>query len=116
MREIDADLLRYFAIRDEQQQEEIGQALPQLEERMRAFLHERRDDPDLPAILARMIREMAVISGSRGRFLAGGRIEDAPKDSFVLWDALHYVREYDDVCPAWRIFDRRDSESRADDA
>jgi hypothetical protein len=28
----------------------------------------------------------------------------------VLWDTMHYVREFDDACPAWRVFDGRDEE------
>lgn len=114
MLEISDAMLRYFDARDAQHDREIKAALPELEEQMRGFLGEHRDDPNLPVFLARMIRETAVIAASRGRWYAGGGTGDAPKDSVVLWDTLHYVREFPDLCPAWRIFDGRDAE--ADDA
>ena len=110
MLEISDAMLQYFEVRDAQRDREIQVTLPELEARMRGFLEEHRDAQNLPVVLTRMIREAAVIAAARGRWYAGGKPEDTPKDSFVLWETLHYVREFGDVCPAWRLFDGRGSE------
>lgn len=105
MPEVTPDMLAdYFAIR-EQQQQDIAAALPQLEERMRAFLAERVDDEMLPRILARLIREAAVAAGVNGVWNADGSSTDVRPDSVVLHDALATIRENRDLYPAWRLFD-----------
>lgn len=108
------DLARYFAAREEQRRDDIAQALPDLEQQMRTFLAEHGTDTDTPALLAGMIREAAVIAYGRGVWQTGGTGKDEPPRSVVFYDTLHYCRSFDDICPAWRVFDGRNEED--DDA
>lgn len=109
-------LADYFAVREKRRQQDIAEALPQLEERMRGFLAEHAADPSLPQFLARLIRETAVAAGVNGVWNAGGSSADVRPDSVVLHDALATVRQNRDLYPAWRVFDgRRPEEEGADD-
>lgn len=109
-------LVAYFAAREDRRRQEIAAALPRLEEQIRTFLAEHGGDAGAPALLAGMIREVAVQAHARGVWDAGGKREDNRPDSVVLWDTLHYVREFHDLCPAWRMFDGRQLEEENDDA
>lgn len=109
----ESDLLRYFAARDEQRQHDISEALPQLDERMRHFVDEHAADPNLPAFVARLIREAIVAAHVRGvmRGRAGG---EPPKDSVAFYEALETLRGHDDLYPAWRAFDRRGQDDESE--
>lgn len=101
------ELLRYFAARDKQRERDIREAFPRLVEQMRGLLDTRREDPDLPAFLALLIREASIAANARATPYG----EKVPKDSVVLHATLETLRTMDDLFPTWRAFDGRDEES-----
>ena len=112
MPDVTPDMLaNYFAAREEQRQQEIRDALPQLEEQVRTFLTAHAADSSLPQFLARLIRETAVAAYIRGGM--HGRVEP-PADSVMLFEALETIRSMGDLYPAWRAFDGRDEEENDD--
>lgn len=111
-----AMLAGYFAIREEQRQQDIAAALPGLEEQLRGLLAEHAADPSLPQFVARLIREATVAAGVNGMWNAGGSSTDIRPDSVVLHDALATIRENRDLYPAWRLFDDGPLEEGHDDA
>lgn len=110
MTAIDDGLLRYLAARDQERQREIENAYPNLEAALTAFVAEHRDDPGLPVLLARMVREMAVGGFVRGAMHAAdvprGELQQ-PRDTVMLHAALETIRSMDDLYPAFALFDGR---------
>lgn len=107
----ESDLLRYFAARDEQREQEIREAFPRLVEQMRGLLHARRDDPNLPAFLALLIREASVAANARATPYG----EKVSKDSVVLHATMETLRTMDDLFPTWRAFDGRNEDDEEPD-
>ena len=103
-------LADYFTAHEEQRRQENRGTFPGLERQLTAYLAEHAGDPHLGNLLARMIWEAAIVAFGRGIWQAGGSVKDDLPGPEVLWDTMHYVREFDDACPAWRVFDGRDEE------
>jgi len=110
-----AMLNAYFDTRDKQRQQEIAEAYPALERQMAGFIEAFADDEHLAAYLARMIRETAVAAFAHGVWQAGGGKADMLPDGRVFRDALHDLREFSDLYPAWRAFDARGLEEEDDE-
>lgn len=113
--EMDARLLQYLAAREADRQQAIERAQPELETALAAFIDRYRDDPGLPVLLARMLKECAVAAFVRGTMRAGGWNEQLPEDSAMFYQALETLRSMSDLYPAWRLFDGRDSEDEGAD-
>lgn len=103
-------LLDYFAAREERRQQDIAAALPSLERRMAEFVAAHAGEPGLPVVLARMIREVAIQAWVR----SAPPSAQIPKGSVILFETLYACRSFDDLCPAWRIFDGRQEEEDDD--
>lgn len=114
---IDEGMARYLAARDQRRQQEIEAAYPSLEAALSAFVAGHRDDPGLPVVLARMLREMAVAAFVRGTMHTGVPYREIrqPPDAVMLHEALETIRSMDDLYPAFSLFDRRHGEQHADD-
>ncbi len=103
----------YFAAREEQREREIREAYPAFERQMAGFLEAHADDENLGSYVARMIHETAVAAFAHGVWQAGGGKGDMLPDSHVFHDALHDLRELENLYPAWRVFDGRHLEEEA---
>lgn len=115
MPEIDEGLLRYLTAREEQHQRETAEAWPKLERDVEAFVAAHPNDPGLPKLMARLIREVAVAAFVRGTMHAAGRsLMEAviPPDPVIVAQALETCRSMDYA--GFRIFDGRSGED--DDA
>lgn len=110
MSTLEDQIVRYLGAREQQRQQEIENAYPQLEAALTAFAAEHRDDPGLPVLLARMIHEVAVTGFVRGTMFAAGKPFSQirqPRDVEMLHAALETLRSVPDLYPAFAFFDGR---------
>jgi GTPase len=101
---MDEGLLRYFAEREEQRQQETAEAWPAFEAAMTEFVDAHRVDHMLGAFMARMVKEAAVAAYVQGVRHAGG---ETPKGDVILARALEPIRTWPDLYPAFALFDGR---------
>lgn len=110
MTAIDDGLSRYLAAREQKRERDIESAYPDLEAALTAFVASHREDPGLPVLLARLMREMAVAAFVRGTMHAAGvpysQIQQ-PRGAVMLHAALETIRSMEDLYPAFALFDGR---------
>lgn len=103
-------LLDYFAIREVQRRREINECWPRLESDIAAFMNAHPDDPGLPKLVARLIREAAVAAYVCGMRQAGGSNAYTPPDVEILHRALGTCRSMSDLYPGFALFDGKTDE------
>jgi hypothetical protein len=110
MPDFPAGLLDYFAVREQQRQDDIEQAWPHLQCDVTRFIEQHRTDPNLGPAVAKLVRELAVAAFVRGTMHAVGlsRSElEQPSDSFMLFVARETTASMFEQFPAWALLDGR---------
>lgn len=111
-------LLCYFTKREEQRQHDIEQAWPTLQADIAGFIGRHRDHPVFAAVVAKLVRELAVAAFVRGTMWAAGvPVSELkqPADSVMLHQARETTRSMFELYPAWALLDGRTETEEADE-